>query len=115
MPNTNKANNTPAPITEENKPKKKEFKIFHIKNSALYRIEFIGGGVVPKDLAGSYTHPNLAVLAIKAYKEKKVALEAKEAEIKKVKEEIEAVRQAHIAKNKAKKSTVSKDATATAS
>lgn len=45
----------------------KEFGIWKVANSALYRIGFKGGGEVPKDLKGMWTDPYQAQRAIESY------------------------------------------------
>lgn len=75
MPSTNKNQAKPqAQTTEESKveaPKKKKIKILKVKNAALYRVGFDGGGVLPKELQGSWTGPILAQAAIDNYESKR--------------------------------------------
>jgi hypothetical protein len=45
----------------------KELKIYHVKNTALYKVAFTTGGELPAELQGMYTSPKFAQDAIEAY------------------------------------------------
>jgi len=45
----------------------KELKIYHVKNTALYKVAFTSGGELPEELSGMYTSPMFAEADIKAY------------------------------------------------
>lgn len=48
-------------------PNGKELKIYHVKNTALYKVAFTSGGELPEELSGMYTSPKFAQDAIEAY------------------------------------------------
>lgn len=45
----------------------KTIKIYRVKNTALYCINFSEGGSLPAELSGFYTSPSLADKAVKNY------------------------------------------------
>ncbi len=48
-------------------PNGKEIGIYRVANTALYRIAFVTGGEVPRELEGMFTAPSMAAKAIEAY------------------------------------------------
>ena len=45
----------------------KEFAIYKVSNTSLFRVGFVGGGQTPKELEGSWTDPVMAQKAIKIH------------------------------------------------